>query len=110
MTVGFLGRCALRALRLCVSASLRFILSRAFVFPAEAEIRLDRIQIRALGVDEAVLDLPQVGFPRDTTVVAVLREEKVVVPRGDTILRPGDEVLILVTAESEDAARALLIA
>jgi Trk K+ transport system NAD-binding subunit len=42
-------------------------------------------------------------------VVAILRDEKVVVPRGDTILRLGDEVLVLVTTESEDAVRALLV-
>lgn len=56
--------------------------------------------------DKEIADL---GFPRDTTVVAILREEKVVVPRGDTILRLGDEVLVLVTSESEDAVRALLV-
>ena len=54
-------------------------------------------------------EIVEVGFPRDTTVVAILRDEKLVVPRGDTILRVGDEVLVLVTADSEDAARAILI-
>ena len=54
-------------------------------------------------------EIVEVGFPRDTTVVAILRDEKVVVPRGDTILRQGDEVLVLVTSESEDAVRALLV-
>jgi trk system potassium uptake protein TrkA len=54
-------------------------------------------------------EIAELGFPRDTTVVAILREEKVVVPRGDTILRQGDEVLVLVTSESEDAVRALLV-
>jgi trk system potassium uptake protein TrkA len=54
-------------------------------------------------------EIAELGFPRDTTVVAILREEKVVVPRGDTILRLGDEVLVLVTSESEDAVRALLV-
>ena len=54
-------------------------------------------------------EIVEIGFPRDTTVVAILRDEKVVVPRGDTILRQGDEVLVLVTAESEDAVRDLLI-
>ncbi len=56
--------------------------------------------------DKEIVDL---GFPRDTTVVAVLREDKVIMPRGDTILRVGDEVLILVTADSEDAARGILV-
>jgi trk system potassium uptake protein len=49
------------------------------------------------------------GFPRDSTVVAVLRDEHVVVPRGDTSLKEGDEVMVLVTAESEDRVRKLLI-
>jgi Trk K+ transport system NAD-binding subunit len=33
----------------------------------------------------------------------------VVVPRGDTRLGAGDEVIVLVTAESEDAVRRLLV-
>jgi trk system potassium uptake protein TrkA len=49
------------------------------------------------------------GFPRDSTVVAVLRNEHVVVPRGDTSLAEGDEVMVLVTAESEERVRKLLI-
>jgi trk system potassium uptake protein len=48
------------------------------------------------------------GFPRDSTVVAILRKDHVVVPRGDTPLLAGDEVLVLVTDESEDAVRQLL--
>jgi trk system potassium uptake protein len=53
--------------------------------------------------------LVDLGFPRDATVVAVLRHEHVVVPRGDTTLAEGDEVLVLVTAESEERVRRLLI-
>lgn len=49
------------------------------------------------------------GFPRDSTVVAVLRNENVVVPRGDTTLNEGDEVMVLVTSDSEDRVRKLLI-
>ena len=56
--------------------------------------------------DREIVDL---GFPRDTTVVAVLRDDKVIMPRGDTILRQGDEVLVLVTADSEDATRSILV-
>ena len=54
-------------------------------------------------------EIVELGFPRDATVVAILREERVVVPRGDTILRAGDEVLVLVTADSEDGVRTILI-
>jgi len=49
------------------------------------------------------------GFPRDSTVVAVLRNENVVVPRGDTTLNEGDEVMVLLTSDSEDRVRKLLI-
>jgi trk system potassium uptake protein len=47
-------------------------------------------------------------FPRDSTVVAVLRNDRVVVPRGDTRLLPGDEVLVLVTADSIDEVQTIL--
>jgi trk system potassium uptake protein TrkA len=57
-------------------------------------------------IDKEIVEL---GFPRDSTVVAILRQDHVVVPRGDTPLLEGDEVLVLVTPESEDAVRQLLI-
>jgi len=48
------------------------------------------------------------ALPRDSTIVAVIRDHHVVVPRGDTVLCIGDEVLVLVTSESEDDVRQLL--
>ncbi len=63
-----------------------------------------------LAPDSPVADkeIASVGFPRDSTVVAILRQDHVVVPRGDTPLLAGDEVLALVTEDSEDAVRQLL--
>jgi trk system potassium uptake protein len=58
----------------------------------------------AAGQNIATLDIP-----RDATVVAVVREGHIVVPRGDTIVNVGDEVLVLVTPESEDAVKAVFI-
>ncbi len=55
---------------------------------------------------QAIADL---GFPRDAVVVAIVREDRLVVPRGDTVLQPGDEVLALVTADAEDAVQALFV-
>jgi trk system potassium uptake protein len=52
----------------------------------------------------------EIGFPRDSSVVAILRSGGVVVPRGDTSLLAGDEVLVLVTDESEPSVRQLLVA
>jgi trk system potassium uptake protein TrkA len=50
----------------------------------------------------------ELGVPRDATIVAVIRNERVIVPRGDTMVRSGDEVLVLVTSDSEDEVKRLL--
>jgi trk system potassium uptake protein TrkA len=47
-------------------------------------------------------DLAELGLPRDSTVVAIIRDSHVIVPRGDSVLRSGDEVLVLTTPEAED--------
>ena len=53
--------------------------------------------------------LIELNVPRDATVVAVIRERHVIVPRGETSLQPGDEVLVLVTVEAEDEVRHLFV-
>jgi trk system potassium uptake protein len=50
----------------------------------------------------------ELNVPRDATFVAVLREEHVVVPRGETVFQAGDEVIALVTPDSEDEIRRML--
>jgi len=78
---------------------------------------ISKLQEQGLGVlqnlsmrtSAAKREIAELGFPRDATVVAILRDEKVVVPRGETILRAGDEVMVLVTTDSEDAVRQLLV-
>jgi trk system potassium uptake protein TrkA len=53
--------------------------------------------------------LAELDVPRDATIVAVIRDNRVVVPRGDTVLYPHDEVIALVTEDSEEPVRALLV-
>jgi trk system potassium uptake protein TrkA len=55
---------------------------------------------------KAIVDL---GIPRDATVVAVIRKDHVIVPRGDTTLYAGDEVVALVTPDSEAEVTSLLV-
>jgi trk system potassium uptake protein TrkA len=55
--------------------------------------------------DRAIKDLE---IPRDATIVAVVRSHHVVMPRGDTVFEAGDEVLAMVTSESEDDVRRIL--
>lgn len=57
-------------------------------------------------IAKEVFDL---GLPRESTVVAVLRDGHVVVPRADTVLMAGDEVLVLVTGGVEDDVRKALV-
>ncbi len=54
--------------------------------------------------------IADLGMPRDSSVVAVIRDRRVVVPRGDTLLHAGDEVIVLVTEDSEDDVRQILVA
>ena len=62
----------------------------------------------AEGSPAADKEIVELGLPRDATVVAIVRQERVLVPRGDTLIRTGDEVIVLVTGESEDEVRAIL--
>jgi trk/ktr system potassium uptake protein len=56
-------------------------------------------------VDQAISEL---DLPRNATFVAIVRDEQVVMPRGDTIFEAGDEVLAMVTPDSEEEVRQLL--
>ena len=53
--------------------------------------------------------LAELAMPRDATIVAVVRDGHVIVPNGDTTLEVADEVLALVTPESESDLKALLV-
>jgi len=63
----------------------------------------------AEGSPAAGISLADLRLPRDATVVAVVRQDRLVVPRGDTVLNPGDEVMVLVTGEAEPAVQQLLV-
>lgn len=54
-------------------------------------------------------EIAALGLPRESTIVALIRDGHVVVPRGDTSLRTRDEVLVLVTGDAEDAVRDILV-
>ncbi len=48
-------------------------------------------------------EIRDAGFPRESAVVAIVRAGHVVVPRLDTVLQSGDEVLVLVSGEGDEA-------
>ncbi len=53
--------------------------------------------------------ISEMGVPRDATIVAIVRDRHVIVPRGETVMQAGDEVLVLVTPETEEAVKTLLV-
>lgn len=56
----------------------------------------------------APADGPQVSdlqLPRESVLVCVFRGEKIIIPRGETRLSPGDQVIALTTPELEDELR-----
>lgn len=47
-------------------------------------------------------------LPEDSVLVAIVRGERLVFPRGDTVLAAGDKVLALTTTDNEDRLAAAL--
>jgi len=58
----------------------------------------------ALG--RAIRDLQ---LPADTVIVSIIRDGKLVIPRGDTSLQVGDEVLAVSTVKAEPALKDALV-
>jgi trk system potassium uptake protein TrkA len=53
--------------------------------------------------------IAELDFPREATIVAAIRDGRLIVPRGDTVLYESDEVLILVTEDAEARVTSVLI-
>lgn len=54
--------------------------------------------------------LSQIDFPPDTVISVVLRDGTMMIPNGDTALRPKDEIIAVVDRNSETALRDMLTA
>jgi trk system potassium uptake protein TrkA len=53
------------------------------------------------------IKLREVGFPATCVIAAVIRKGKVVIPRGDMIFEPGDEVLAVVDNQARETLKEL---
>jgi trk system potassium uptake protein len=53
--------------------------------------------------------IKDIKLPEDCVLVAVLREERVLIPRGETALEPGDAVIALTNVAHEKALKKRLI-
>lgn len=61
----------------------------------------------AIGSPAAGMALRDLQLPEGTTITSVRREGRLIVPRGDTILYSGDEVVALADVEGRDQLDAL---
>lgn len=52
--------------------------------------------------------IKELGLSRDAAIVAVIRTGRLVMPREEVVLLPGDEVLVLLHAEYEDTVQKIL--
>ncbi len=77
-------------------------------------VTLLRLNAENMAIDELVLPddspavgktLAELGLPPCSQVMAIVSGDGVIVPRGDTRLSAGDELLILAQCEDEDALR-----
>lgn len=48
-------------------------------------------------------------LPTESVLVCIFRGDETVIPRGETVLRPGDQVIALTTPELEDTLRAAVL-
>jgi trk system potassium uptake protein TrkA len=71
----------------------------------EVSLVEERIEGGAAADGRAVRDLP---LPRGCTLAAVIRRGEVLAPRGDTVLRAGDELIAVARAEQQAQLSALL--
>jgi trk system potassium uptake protein TrkA len=77
-------------------------------------LQFERGQARLVEVtlaeDSDVVDkaISEIDLPRDATFVAIVRGEHIVMPRGDSVFEAGDEVLAMVTPDSEEDVRRIL--
>lgn len=56
--------------------------------------------------ERSVADL---HLPTESVLVCIFRGDETVIPRGETVLRPGDQVIALTTPELEDTLRSAVL-
>lgn len=71
----------------------------------EYSIIEEKVHPDSVAAGRAVRDL---GLPTESTLIAVLRTGQLIVPRGDTVLQPADEVLAIVHHSRLNQLAALL--
>jgi trk system potassium uptake protein len=85
-----------------VRAILRYIRRGRIisVAPLKGE-HAEAIEAEALETSDMVnVPLAKVKFPKGALVGAIIRGEEIIIPRGDSIIKPGDRLIILALQEA----------
>lgn len=73
------------------------VVSTVFIKGKEAEV-LEALALE--GSDIVGAPLKDIRFPKETLVLCVAREEQVIIPSGESVIQPGDRVIILSTRKN----------
>ena len=66
----------------------------------------NRVDPRAVAAGKA---LKEIDLPRECVLVAIIRGGELIIPRGETVLEPDDEVLALVHISQLERLASLLM-
>ena len=91
-----------------ISREIDFLHLERIALLARGSISLIEAEVGQHALPRRVADL---GLPAQTVLVAVTREKQggeVVIPNGETIIEPGDRVLVVTAVEQEAEVRAAL--
>jgi trk system potassium uptake protein TrkA len=71
-----------------------------------------KIKISQFAIPEDAIcigrSLSEIALPKDVVIGCILRGNKSVIPRGDTVILPEDQLIIIASDEHRDAARKIL--
>jgi trk system potassium uptake protein TrkA len=65
----------------------------------------EKVHPQSISVNKCLRDI---GLPDDSVIAAIIRKNQILIPHGDTILQPADEVLALVHASQLNKLAILL--
>jgi trk system potassium uptake protein TrkA len=69
----------------------------------KAEVAIITFPVKAANADKTISEIArQKGFPEDVVIAGVFDQEsdRLIIPRGDTVLHPGNQVFLVGTSES----------
>jgi trk system potassium uptake protein len=53
-------------------------------------------------------EIQNIRFPRDVIITALIRKGELIIPGGQTVIKPGDELILVTRRSQEEALRRLL--